>query len=76
MAVANTYTLERSYGSRIVVQGAGFLLNNEMIDFNWRPGRHRPRGDHRHRAEPDRAGQAHAQLADADHRGQETARSC
>src|SRR5262249_55872406 len=35
MAVANTYTLERSYGSRIVVRGAGFLLNNEMIDFNW-----------------------------------------
>lgn len=38
MAVANTYTLERSYGSRVVVRGAGFLLNNEMIDFNWRPG--------------------------------------
>ncbi len=38
MAVANTYTLERSYGSRIVVPGAGFLLNNEMMDFNWFPG--------------------------------------
>ena len=38
MAVANTYTLEHSYGSRVVVRGAGFLLNNEMIDFNWRPG--------------------------------------
>jgi gamma-glutamyltranspeptidase/glutathione hydrolase len=38
MAVANTYTLERSYGSRIVVKGAGFLLNNEMMDFNWYPG--------------------------------------
>jgi gamma-glutamyltranspeptidase/glutathione hydrolase len=38
MAVSNTYTLERSYGSRIVVRGAGFLLNNEMIDFNWFPG--------------------------------------
>jgi gamma-glutamyltranspeptidase / glutathione hydrolase len=38
MAVANTYTLERSYGSRVVVRGAGFLLNNEMGDFNWRPG--------------------------------------
>jgi gamma-glutamyltranspeptidase/glutathione hydrolase len=38
MAVANTYTLERSYGSRIVVRGAGFLLNNEMMDFNWYPG--------------------------------------
>jgi gamma-glutamyltranspeptidase/glutathione hydrolase len=38
MAVANTYTLERSYGSRVVVRGAGFVLNDEMIDFNWRPG--------------------------------------
>src|SRR5205807_157590 len=38
MAVSNTYTLERSFGSRIVVKGAGFLLNNEMMDFNWFPG--------------------------------------
>ena len=38
MAVANTYTLEHSYGSRVVVRGAGFLLNNEMTDFNWQPG--------------------------------------
>src|SRR5262249_52712081 len=38
MAVANTYTLEHSYGSRVVVKGAGFLLNNEMGDFNWFPG--------------------------------------
>jgi gamma-glutamyltranspeptidase/glutathione hydrolase len=37
-AVANTYTLEHSYGSRVVVKGAGFLLNNEMTDFNWQPG--------------------------------------
>ncbi|QDV44044.1 Gamma-glutamyltranspeptidase precursor [Stieleria neptunia] len=38
MAVSNTYTLEASYGSGIVVRGAGFLLNNEMGDFNRRPG--------------------------------------
>ncbi len=38
MAVSNTYTIEQRYGSRIVVQGAGFLLNNEMGDFGWRPG--------------------------------------
>lgn len=38
MAVANTYTLEQAYGAKIVVRGAGFLLNNEMGDFNWRPG--------------------------------------
>ncbi|HLW68962.1 MAG TPA: gamma-glutamyltransferase [Gemmataceae bacterium] len=38
MAVSNTYTLEHSYGSKIVVRGAGFLLNNEMSDFNWKPG--------------------------------------
>ena len=38
MAVANTYTLEASWGSRVVVRGAGFVLNNEMGDFNWSPG--------------------------------------
>jgi gamma-glutamyltranspeptidase/glutathione hydrolase len=38
MAVASTYTLEGSYGSRVVVRGAGFLLNNEMGDFNKKPG--------------------------------------
>ncbi|MEY4006479.1 MAG: Gamma-glutamyltranspeptidase precursor, partial [Verrucomicrobiota bacterium] len=37
-AVALTYTLEYGYGSRIVVPGAGFLLNNEMGDFNAVPG--------------------------------------
>jgi gamma-glutamyltranspeptidase/glutathione hydrolase len=37
-AVALTYTLEDSYGSKIVVPGAGFLLNNEMGDFNAGPG--------------------------------------
>lgn len=36
MAVANTYTLQNSYGSLVVVAGGGFLLNNEMTDFNWR----------------------------------------
>ncbi len=39
MAVSVTYTLEAGYGSKIVVPGAGFLLNNEMGDFNAEPGR-------------------------------------
>lgn len=38
MAVSVTYTLEFGYGSGIVVPGAGFLLNNEMGDFNAAPG--------------------------------------
>jgi gamma-glutamyltranspeptidase/glutathione hydrolase len=37
-AVSLTYTLEDNYGVRIVVPGAGFLLNNEMGDFNAAPG--------------------------------------
>jgi gamma-glutamyltranspeptidase/glutathione hydrolase len=37
-AVALTYTLEESYGAKCVVPGAGFLLNNEMGDFNLTPG--------------------------------------
>jgi gamma-glutamyltranspeptidase/glutathione hydrolase len=36
-AVALTYTLEDSYGAKCVVAGAGFLLNNEMGDFNLIP---------------------------------------
>jgi gamma-glutamyltranspeptidase/glutathione hydrolase len=36
--VALTYTLEDAWGSGIVVPGAGFLLNNEMGDFNAAPG--------------------------------------
>lgn len=38
MAVSVTYTLEGGYGSWITVPGAGFLLNNEMGDFNAGPG--------------------------------------
>ena len=33
-AVSLTYTLEQGYGARITVPGGGFLLNNEMGDFN------------------------------------------
>ena len=44
MAVSVTYTLEGGYGSYITVPGAGFLLNNEMGDFNARPGLTNERG--------------------------------
>ena len=37
-AVAITTTLNGSYGSRVFVKGAGFLLNNEMDDFSAKPG--------------------------------------
>jgi len=37
-AVAVTTTLNRAYGSKIVVEDAGFLLNNEMDDFSMKPG--------------------------------------
>jgi gamma-glutamyltranspeptidase / glutathione hydrolase len=37
-AVSNTYTLNTSFGSGVVVPGAGFLLNNEMDDFSAKPG--------------------------------------
>jgi len=37
-AVSVTYTLENGYGLGAVVAGAGFLLNNEMGDFNGKPG--------------------------------------
>lgn len=37
-AVSNTYTLNFSYGSGIVVPGTGILLNNQMDDFSAKPG--------------------------------------
>lgn len=37
-AVAVTTTLNLDYGNKIVVEGAGFLLNNEMDDFAIKPG--------------------------------------
>jgi len=37
--VANTYTLNFSFGSHIAVPGTGMLLNNEMADFATQPGK-------------------------------------
>ena len=37
-AVSNTYTLNFSFGSGVVVDGAGFIINNEMTDFNAKAG--------------------------------------
>lgn len=37
-AVAVTTTINTNYGSRVVVGGAGFILNNEMDDFSAKPG--------------------------------------
>lgn len=37
-AVSTTYTINGSYGNKIVVDGLGFLLNNEMDDFSAKPG--------------------------------------
>lgn len=37
-AVSNTYTLNFSYGSKLMVPGTGILLNNQMDDFSSKPG--------------------------------------
>jgi len=37
-AVSTTTTINSAYGSKLVVEGAGFLLNNEMDDFSAKPG--------------------------------------
>jgi gamma-glutamyltranspeptidase/glutathione hydrolase len=38
MAVSVTTTINGAYGSKVVVDGAGFFLNNEMDDFSVKPG--------------------------------------
>ncbi len=37
-AAAITTTLNGSYGSKVMVEGGGFFLNNEMDDFSMKPG--------------------------------------
>ena len=37
-AVSNTYTINFSYGTGLVAEGTGILLNNEMDDFSAKPG--------------------------------------
>jgi gamma-glutamyltranspeptidase/glutathione hydrolase len=37
-AVSTTYTIESGFGAKVVAPGTGFLLNNEMSDFNSWPG--------------------------------------
>jgi gamma-glutamyltranspeptidase / glutathione hydrolase len=37
-AVSNTYTLNAGYGSGLTIEGAGFLMNDEMDDFASKPG--------------------------------------
>lgn len=41
-AVATTTTLNGAFGSFVAVEGAGFLLNNEMDDFSLKPGMQNP----------------------------------
>lgn len=38
MAISNTYTLNGSYGSGVILKGTGILLNNEMDDFTSKVG--------------------------------------
>lgn len=44
-AVSNTFTLEGGFGSHVVIAGTGMILNNEMGDFNKKPGETNLTGD-------------------------------
>ncbi|WP_319557284.1 gamma-glutamyltransferase [Thiomicrorhabdus sp.] len=37
-AVSNTYTLNMPFGNGVVIEGGGFLMNDEMDDFSTKPG--------------------------------------
>ena len=67
-AVSLTYTLESAFGSKVVVPGGGFLLNDEMNDFNWVPGVTNLAGRHRHRGQRSRPRKTDAQLDVSDGR--------
>jgi gamma-glutamyltranspeptidase len=66
-AVSNTYTLNGWFGSGVVVEGAGFLLNDEMDDFSAKPGAPNMFGVVGGDGQRHRAGQAAAVLDDPDH---------
>ena len=63
-----TLTIEQTGGNAMVVPGRGFLLNNELTDFNFTPD-----AGHRGRSEPAGARQAAAQLDVTDDRARRTA---
>ena len=69
-AVSMTYTLEAGYGSKIVVPGAGFLLEQRDGRLQRRARAHQRTGTDRHRAESRAARQAHAVEHVADDRRQ------
>jgi gamma-glutamyltranspeptidase len=66
-AVSNTMTLNGWFGSGVVVEGAGFLLNDEMDDFSVKPGVPNMYGVVGRRRQCDRAVQATVVIDDADH---------
>jgi len=44
LAVATTYTLNNGFGAKVIAEGTGILLNDEMDDFNSKPGYTNDRG--------------------------------
>ena len=69
-AVSNTTTLNFSYGSGLVADGTGVLLNNELDDFAAKPGAPNAFGLVGGDANAPGTGQAAALVDDADHRAQ------
>ena len=65
--VANTYTLNFSFGSHIVVPGTGMLLNNEMDDFAAKAGAANAYGSGAGRGQHHRTGQTTPLLHDSRH---------
>ena len=69
-AVANTYTINFGYGSGLVADGTGILLNNELDDFSAKPGVPNAYGLIGGEANAVEPAQAPAQLDVADHRAE------
>ena len=69
-AVANTYTLNFSYGLGLVADGTGVLLNNELDDFAAKPDAPNAYGLLGYQANAPGPGQAAAVVDDADDRAE------
>ena len=66
--VSNTYTLNFSFGTGLMAEGTGIILNNEMADFSAKPGVPNAFGSNRRRSQCCGTRKTTAEFDDTHHR--------